>query len=195
MARTSVGDPLEKFRFKVQQYSTTVTQDVTIIHNLDTLVGFNTVQMPKLSTNKINYREGDNLLNVSSLSPGLSTTEDIILSRGVVAESWGWFYFWAKTIHSGQATDAAFNYNDPGNAFKPQTEVEYVRKDLVISMADRTGKTTKAWIIYNAFPVQFTPGSDLDASADDSKSIASLTLAYESFKELAVNSSTGIPIF
>ncbi len=42
----------------------------------------------------------------------------------------------------------------------------------------------KEWKLYNAFPIQFTAGSDLDAAADDSKSIASLTLAYDDFEEV-----------
>lgn len=195
MARTAASDPLEKFRFEVYILTSTddagnqVTDTETATLDPGTAIGFATVQLPKLTTNKITYREGDNLVNVSSLSPGLSSTEDISLTKGITKGK-STLYDWASSIHSGGDTTADFNYID-GN--KAATEPDINRKHLRIVMKDRTGKWAKVWDIYNAFPVQFTPGSDLDASADDAKSIESLTIAYESFVEKTVNTDgTGV---
>lgn len=195
MARTASSDPLEKFRFEVYLLTSTdasgtqVTDTETLPLDPTTAIGFATVQLPKLITNKITYREGDNLVNVSALSPGLSSTEDISFTKGVTKGKSA-LYDWASSIHSGGDTTADFNYID-GN--KTATEPDINRKHLRIVMKDRTGKWAKVWDIFNAFPVQFTPGSDLDASADDTKSIESLTVAYESFVEKQVNpQGTGV---
>jgi len=205
MARAASSDPLEKFRFRV--YSLTASEDnqeegkildsnnneITVSISQADAIGFSTVQLPKLTTNKISYREGDNFINVSSLSPGLSSTEDITFSKGVAkndSTNFSWFYQWASSVHIGTDTTSDFNYID-GN--KSATENALSRRHLRIVMLDRTGKWAKVWDVYNAFPVQFTPGSDLDASADDGKSIESLTIAYESFKEQKVNAAgTGV---
>lgn len=219
MARTSASDPLEKYRFAVYALSTANQDTETEIVNKDgkdvitaitltgtALGGFTTVQLPKITTNKMTYREGDNLINVSALSPGLSSTEDIVLTKGLIAGpvttgtgdtttttfSYTYFYQWASSIHGGGDTTSDFNYKDSQDksGIKENT---FDRRHLRIVMKDRTGNWARVWDIFNAFPVQFTPGSDLDAMGDDAKSIESLTIAYESFVEREVNADkTGV---
>ena len=58
-------------------------------------------------------------------------------------------------------------------------------------MLDREGNIARQWIAYNAFPTAFNPGSDLNASEDGEKSLESLTLGYEDFKEIQVGSPDG----
>lgn len=206
MARVATSDPLEKFRFTVYELDTAASNEQSITNlagetvttstapTTANLAGFTTAQLPKTTTSKITYREGDNLNNLSSLSPGLSSTEDIVLTKGIISrlsatgEETGdhsWFYIWASSITIHGATDSDFNFKD---GTKTSSVPDLTRKDLLMLMKDRTGRTARAWKIYNAFPVQFTPGSDLDASADDSKSVESLTLAYESFEEVSIAS-------
>lgn len=203
MARVATSDPLEKFRFTIYELSTVDnTESITNIAGeaitsstaptQTNLAGFTTAQLPKTTTSKITYREGDNLNNLSSLSPGLSSTEDIVLTKGLVSRLSGdgadtgnssWFYIWASSVTIHGTTDSEFNFKDGSKA---SSVSDLTRKNLLMLMKDRTGRTARAWKIYNAFPVQFTPGSDLDASADDSKSVESLTLAYESFEEVSI---------
>lgn len=199
MARSSTNDPLEKFRFEIYfLISSNDLEEGVEIKDKDgkvldkgtvtqgTALGFMSVQMPKITTNKISYREGDNLINVSSLSPGLSSTEDIALTKGIIkGPASSLFYTWASSIHGGGDTTADFNYLDTQDK-SSITENVFQRKHIRIVMKDRTGKPARAWDVYNAFPVQFTPGSDLDATADDAKAIESLTIAYESFNERTV---------
>lgn len=201
MARAANKDPLEKFRFTLYELNTaedTITNIAGESISSSTtptkadLAGFATAQLPKTTTSKITYREGDNLTNLSSLSPGLSTTEDIVLTKGLISRltesttdsgNFSWFYTWASSVTIHGATDSEFNFKDGS---KVTAVSDLTRKNLLMLMKDRTGKTARAWKIYNAFPVQFTPGSDLDASADDAKSVESLTIAYESFEEVSI---------
>lgn len=170
MARTSSKDPLDKFRFKV-----TILSAATGVTGVS---GFATVQLPKRTTSKISYREGIDQ-DIQFNSAGISTMEDIVLTKGITTGS-SFFYDWVKTVHKATA-------GNPNTAYEPADATldrNSYRCDLQIEMLNRQGVAQKTWKVYNAFPVQFTPGSDLDASADDSKSIASLTLAYDDFEEV-----------
>lgn len=192
MARLASADPLEKFRFQVEiMASATTTVGGATTTGFSTLrAGFKEVQMPKRSTNKILYR--DSLAPETHLiSPGLSSTEDIILSRGLVGtESFG-FYRWASESHQGGPTDAVFNTA----SLTAPAQLNYkdnMRKDLRITMFDRGGSAARQWMVYNAFVVNFAPGSDLNSTEDSEKAMESLTLAYEDFVEVSVGTTTPI---
>jgi len=164
MARTSSKDVLDKFRFKV-------TVEGTVI-------GFQTCQLPKRTTSKIIYREGIDT-DIQFNSAGISTMEDITLSKGVISSA-SPFYNWIRQVHSPDTAGEPGGVYTTGNG---QPDRNVYRKQITIEMLNRQGTTQKKWIVYNAFPIQYTPGSDLDASADDAKAIASLTLAYDDFRE------------
>jgi len=191
MARSSIKDTLEKFRFGMAwgAIPTTTTQVAggtpTSIINLSALgkAGFHDMQLPKRTTNKIMYREGNDP-DISSISAGLSTMEDIVLSRGVLASESAFkeMYAWAQLVHSSNDTTSALGYNL--NKTKLATGNEAYRKDVWIWMYTRTGTIAKAWKLFNAFPVSFVPGSDLNASEDGEKSLEQLTLTYEDFMEV-----------
>lgn len=169
MARTSDKDVLDKFRFKV-----TFTAGTPAL----TVAGFQSCQMPKRTTSKITYREGIDT-DIQFNSAGISTMEDIVLAKGLTTRAGRDFYTWIKQVH--KPTSAG----EPGVPYVvADADRNNYRKELQIDMLNRTGTVVKTWKIYNAFPVQFTPGSDLDASADDSKSISSLTLTYDDFEEV-----------
>lgn len=56
------------------------------------------------------------------------------------------------------------------------------RKDVKIEHVNRAGQVEVVYFLYNAFPIEYKPASDFDASADDGVSIETITLAYESFE-------------
>jgi phage tail-like protein len=180
MARTAENDPLEKFRFQV---TLTLPGGMTQLR-----AGFHDIQMPKRATSKINYREGDHP-DIHMLSAGLSTMEDVVMARGLLkkeamsgAGSADDFYKWMSKVHAptsavnsiGQATAAS-----PG----PSGSADY-RGQMTITMLDRSGASSRKWELYNCWPTNFVPGSDLNAGEDGEKSIESMTIAYEDFKEV-----------
>lgn len=184
MGRSASTDPLEKFRFLVQ---------FTIPNGTETgatpvRTGFHDVQMPKRSTNKIAYREGQNQ-DISTQSAGLSTFEDIVLSQGVLATiqpGGDELYTWIKAVHppskgingvAGAGLSAASSADYGKNNY---------RVEVLIQMLDRQGAIVRAWQVYNAWPTNFVPGSDLNAAEDGDKSMQSLTLCYEDFQEMKV---------
>lgn len=192
MARSSANDPLEKFRFSLS-WSNDANSESTALSR----AGFHDVQLPKRSTTKITYREGIDP-DISALSAGLSSMEDVTLSRGLLSyESTSEskeFYKWMSSVHNPQAAGVPLKtaVGTVGSGG------EKYRKDVTISMYDRTGKVARAWQLVNAFPIQFTPGADLNASEDGDKSLESLTLAYEDFIELkiangAIETTTSTP--
>lgn len=213
MARTSTADPLEKFRFQVYSltgdtivYSTAgSTSTVTITDPNGNAItpksglfpitaGFHDCQVPKHTTTRGVYREGNFSTN-NTVFPGLTNMEDIVLSRGVIAVASGagtnspaassQFYIWASSVYAPHdstnlqpATLAKSYINSSSSSF---------RQDLAIMMFDRTGTAAKGWFVYNAWPTHFAPGSDLNAGEDGEKSMEALTLAYEDFVEINSN--------
>jgi len=191
MARSALRDPLEKFRFSVDIIVGEFTLNLDAITADPTIpaikkpimmrAGFHDVQMPKRATNKIIYREG-NSPEISSISPGLSSTEDIVLSRGLVSENSTGFHKWASQSHKGDDTTSSLAMDIDHSL---SAEDENLRHDVIINMLDRTGKIARRWFISNAFVVNFIPGSDLNSSEDGEKSLESITLAYEDFYEIS----------
>lgn len=190
MARLSSADPLEKFRFRVDILMSAGEAGVSTPVSMR--AGFKEVQMPKRSTNKILYRDSLSP-EIHMISPGLSNTEDITLSRGLIADESGGFYAWASQSHKGGPTDAAFS-NPLLTAPEQLDYKNTMRKDLTISMLNRQGVVARAWRVYNAFVVNFVPASDLNASEDSEKSVETITVAYEDFEELNPDAITPIPI-
>lgn len=183
MARSANTDPLEKFRFLVDF---TLPDGTTPVRT-----GFHDIQMPKRSTNKIAYREGQNV-DINTQSAGLSTFEDIVLSNGVLPG--GVFaddlYKWMSAIHkpstgiAGYATSA-----DSASAPAANRGSNAYRTTVTIKMLDRQGTIVKVWQVHQAWPTNFVPGSDLNAAEDGDKAMQSLTLCYEDFQEMAVTSA------
>lgn len=173
MARPAANDPLEKFRFLV---------DFEGIGR----AGFHDVQMPKRTTTKGTYREGTDK-DINQLFAGLSTMEDIVMSRGMVsmdAAHASDFYKWVALVH------APSSGNDRPNARPAGSASNDYKKEVTIKMLNRDGTLARVWKLYNAFPVNYVPGSDLNAGEDGEKSMETLTLAYEDFQELSPADST-----
>jgi len=197
MARSGKVDPLEKFRFKV----TVVSIDLSIESAVTTIAGlvsnpnndikkrlailsragFNKISpLPKATVKTITYRE--NLDNLRSIKvPGLVTYNDITLSRGATEDNRD-LYDWYRLVNDEIALISVANeLSKDNNATVKQTDV--FRKDVVIEVLNREGKAIKAWYLFNAWPTSYTPGSSLDAAAEE-KLVEELSLTYESFIEL-----------
>lgn len=182
MARSAIVDPLEKFRFAVSWTAGNGSEASALVR-----LGFHDIQMPKRTTTKGTYREGIDP-DISQLFAGLSSMDDITLSRGVIVEDQNdEFYKWASAVHNptaghvGREALAARASNAAANEY---------RKDLTIQMLGRDGTVAREWKLYQAFPVNFTPGSDLNASEDGEKSVEALTIGFEDFQEIALGGST-----
>lgn len=187
MARSATVDPLEKFRFRLTWSQTGDGSEPSALAR----AGFHDIQMPKRSTTKGTYREGTDR-DIPQLFAGLSSMEDIVLSRGVISldsETQSDLYAWMSSVHSpsggnnrpGATADGTRPAGAAANAY---------RKDVTIEMLDREGVTVRAWRCYQAWPMNFVPGSDLNAAEDGEKSLEQLTLAYEDFQELKVDGGT-----
>lgn len=179
MARSTTLDPLDKYRFAVIWHVAADNQD-----QANTRLAFMTCQAPKRTTTKITYREGIDS-DIHYNSAGLSVMEDITLTRGMIVQTDDDFTKWAKAVHN--PTVKKGEVGSPSNSDAQKTIYDQYRHNVEIRMFHRSGKIAKAWMLYQAFPVSFVGGSDLDAMSDDTKAIESITLAYDDFVELVVS--------
>lgn len=182
MARSSTVDPLEKFRFRILWSSDGESEGTALSR-----AGFHDVQMPKRSTTKISYREGLDP-DINQLAPGLSTMEDVVMSRGVIIDDANnEFYKWMSAVHN--PTSGHVGRNALAGRASDAAAAEY-RKDVTIQMLDREGNVARQWTLYQAWPSNFVAGSDLNAGEDGEKSMESVTLSYEDFREELPGSAT-----
>ena len=186
MARSSTTDALEKFRFLVTFSS---AEDGSNPAALDR-AGFFECGMPKRTTSKIEYREGNDP-DIFSLSAGLSKMEDITLTRGVIARATDGaasaLYTWITSVHTPQAGGMSGYAGGTVKRAGAGTEgyaAELYRKDVTIKVLDRSGNVARQYKLAQAFVVNYVPGSDLNAGEDGDKMLESVTLAYEDFVEV-----------
>lgn len=191
MARSSKSDPVEKFRFRV----TVLSIDLSITGAVDALAnigssqhaglklisraGFSKVSTPKATINEISYRE--NIDNTRFIKvPGLAKYEPVSLSRGVTTNRN--LYDWYRLVNEEIALLATAQELSKDTQFSV-SQSDNFRKDVIIEVLDREGKPVKAWYLFNAWPISYSPGNDLDASSEE-KLVEELTLTYEFFLEL-----------
>jgi phage tail-like protein len=136
--------------------------------------------MPKRATTAIAYREGIDP-DINSQSAGLSSMEDVVMSRGVIiTDANDELYKWMSAIHN---PSTGLVGREALSARPANTGANKYRKDVTIQMLDREGNVARQWTLYNAWPSNFVPGSDLNAGEDGDKSLEQLTLKYEDFRE------------
>lgn len=175
MARSSVVDPMEKFRFAISWSSDGDSEGTALVR-----LGFHDMQMPKRATTKIAYREGIDP-DINQLAPGLSSMEDVVMSRGVIIEDANdEFYKWMSAVHNPTAGHVG---REALSARPANSAANNYRKDVTVQMLDREGNVARQWTLYQAWPSNFVPASDLNAGEDGDKALESLTLSYEDFKE------------
>lgn len=195
MARSSKLDPVEKFRFRVTVISVdlSLTALADVVGNFGnnnfgtiTRAGFSQVQLPKLGVNAIKYRENIDAARFQK-SAGLVTYDPITLSRGVTKNRD--LYDWYRIVNDEMALLATAQELSQDSRLSPAQSPRY-RKDVIIEVLGRANGIgnesdelpVRGWFLFNAFPVAYKGGNDLDSMIDD-KLIEELTLDYEFFVE------------
>lgn len=183
MARSSLQDPLDKFRWTVQ------------IDGFSKL-GFSVCSTPGYKITSHKYAEGGAHLSPRQIIDSIDY-EPVTLSRGVTSDTS--FDKWASGFFDLVTNNAALNESSEffgisvppvvanlgfaGPAIVKSNNAypfEY-RRTVKIEHINRLGVVEKVYTLYGAFPVEYKPASDFDASSDDEVSIETLVLGYESF--------------
>jgi phage tail-like protein len=118
-----------------------------------TRAGFKSCSGLEISQQAGTYREGTDKSLIMRKIPGLVSTADITLSRGVTNDSELWK--WRKTVANGVVD----------------------RRNMSIILIDDTGKDVIRWNLRNCWPLKWT-GPSLDATADQ-LAIETLEIAHE----------------
>lgn len=183
MARSSLRDPLDKFRWSVQ---------------IDgfTKLGFEACQVPghKLTTNK--YPEGGSHLNPRTIVDG-NEFKQVTLAVGVTTDTS--FAKWASGPFDLVQNNAAHNQSNEAFGIPIPPAVQQLgfggpalvksansypftyRRKVVIEHINRLGVTEVTYTLYNAFVIEYEPASDFNAKEDDDVSIAKLVLGYDGY--------------
>jgi len=208
MARSSVNEPVERFRFQVTFFGLTANRIIGGTANVSQVVagtdtgtpefdnpfrdhlkddnaisaGFTSITPPRFTVNEINYRENIDMLRTTK-QPGLITYEPVTLKRGVTKNKQ--LYNWYKKVHND-----AYSFNSANEILADQNIVPVFpvkfRKEMLISSIDREGKGIRHWLCLNAFPVSYKGADNFDAS-DEGKLIEEMVITYEACVELIGN--------
>lgn len=182
MARTSSADALDKFRFQVAFFDLEVGLLLIEpqINDSAFTAGFSEVTPPTANIKERLYRENISPVTYTKAA-GLVTYEPVTLRKGKVSGNRA-FYVWQDRI-----TNAAANLSPLSTAAANANAVPIYtpayRKDVVITAINRAGEVEKAWFLFNTFPIKYSGGDSLTASADE-KLVEELTITYENFVEL-----------
>lgn len=180
MARSASRDVYDKFRFKVVFFDFSGTTSITF--NEDNFIsgGFSEVLLPKATIGERTYRENIDPLRVTK-APGITSYEPVTFRRGKVGDN-RQLYNWYSLVNNEAAYLSPINTILADQNFIPVYSSEY-RREISIQLLDRQGVTKRAWILFNAFPISYKGGDDLNSSAED-KLLEELVVSYETFIEL-----------
>lgn len=186
MARSALRDPLDKYRWSV---------------SIDgfSKMGFHETSTPGYTLTTRKYKEGGAHLTPRKVIDSVDLKQ-VKLTRGATNDTS--FNKWAtgfmdvvtnnSTFNDASnvptsspiTTAASLNGAAPIQSFAGTAGSAGYRKDVKIEHVNRTGTVEVIYMLYNAFPVEYSPASDFGALSDDGVSIESITLEYESFEVL-----------
>lgn len=172
MARSSIKDPLDKFRYSVV---------------IDGFIraGFSSCETPSFSLNTQKYAEGGNHLWPKNIIDSIDY-KPIALQRGVTSNmdfnDWATQFFDVTRQQAESELVIDEKTQLPTRKFISHKEQTNYRKDIIIEHRDRAGRVIKSYKLYNAFPIEFKPASDFSADGDDLISMERLVLSYEAFE-------------
>lgn len=160
MARPQASDYMQGFRFHVR----TSDGKVEYVDSTRGEAGFNSVTLPELSTESVEYREGH--MTYTEKMPGVPTVGQVSLQRGVTKADSA-FWNWIQDCVQGR---------------------EY-RTTLTVYHWPRDGKTkgigdlskARQYVCYEAFASRCKPGGDLEGTSGD-VSMAELDVEIEYFE-------------
>lgn len=179
MARAKDSDYLHSMRFFVKTVDGDSFDAFTATWE-GAQAGFSACTTPELSTEAVEYREGNYIY--TRKFPGLPTTADITLSRGVTRVDTD-FYNWMLQAVEGSTTDryrADLVIQHFGRSTLPGANLAAGPQTTI----DTSGTPDKQYLVFEAFPIRAKVAADLDATASD-VSIAEMDVAYENFQMIA----------
>jgi len=154
IARSSVSDYFQNFRFHIV--------DTAGVGGFDIAAGFTKITIPNLSLDAVDYREG--VFIYTQKQPGIPKIGDCELTKGVAKKDSDFFKWIQKPINGGQ------NYRSDLVIMEYQIDDEF----------GINGTPSRTISLFNAFPIDFKPASDLDASQNDI-AVTTLKLSLEEF--------------
>lgn len=190
MARSSLAEPLDKYRWKV------------IIDGF-TRAGFVRCNTPSFRMSNHSYPEGGAHLNPRQIMNSIEYPP-VTFERGVTPDTS--FNKWATGLfdviqdndgldtgsEAGEFVENTFGADvgsfiqragltgpTPIPAFNNKGEY---RKTVTIKHTNRAGQTIVEYILYGAWVSTYKPASDFDSSDDEGFSIESITLSYDGFE-------------
>jgi hypothetical protein len=195
MARSSLRDPLSKLAWSMS------------IPGFSR-VAFSSCQMPALEITTKEYEEGGQHWAPKNI-PDKFSYKPIVLARGVTNDPS--FNKWATGVVDLYTSGNSQKNSEPTLLSNPlaaiadfatsavsggapsmravpsgidasEASTAQYRKDIRIDHLNRAGQVEVSYFIYGAYPIRYQPGSDFDAMGDDTLSIETLTLGYDSFE-------------
>jgi phage tail-like protein len=195
MARTSSNDPLDKFRFLVTIEPPSNSNNDP--NQLWTRAGFVSCSTPAYNISTKKYAEGGNHLNPLKIIDSIEY-KPVTLVRGVTNDTsfTKWATGFIDLVQQNAAMAAADSAEtllkltqaalDKGASLVPSNSQDLntysYRRTVKIYHLDRQGQTQVMYVLYNAFPIEYKPASDFDATTDDGMSMETLVLDYEGFE-------------
>lgn len=181
MARAASSDYLHSMRFHVTTNFSDTNLNIDNSGTANVPAGFMSVTTPEATTEAVEYREGT--YNYPKKFPGNTTVSDCTLQKGVVP-NYSIFWAWLRIVIEGEGdyrcdmTIKHFNRS----VLKNQALTGTNKASVGSSMAtfDPSGKATREYVLYQAFPTRHKVAADLDASSSDI-SIMELDVVYEHF--------------
>ena len=140
-------DPIQNFRFRVEIDS--ITQ-----------AGFMEVEMPEMTVDVIEYREGTDPKHVRKLS-GMTKYSNITLKQGITDDME--LFNWIKSVAEEGASAN--------------------RKNMGLVLIDEAGNDRMRWVFEEAWPVKYKV-ADLNSKGNE-VAIEILEIAFESFKRIS----------
>jgi phage tail-like protein len=189
MARSTISDPLEKWRFtltvlNISASPAALIQDLTATAFLR--AGFKSIKLPKKSTKKLFYRESGDPEQMR-IQPGLTSYSDCVCTRGSTENED--FYRWSILVKGDSQFQSIMaevgGQLGVNQQQAPVANAQDYRKDIIINNIDRNGRIRKSWHLFNCWITDFDPG-DLDAHAEE-QLIESMVICCETMAEVSAD--------
>lgn len=177
MPRAQATDPLHNFRFHCRATPVDGLGDdplqpggsgVGFVVTDTAEAGFQAASTPEYTVEAAEYREG--LRTYTAKFPGIPTTNDVTLSRGVARFDTS-FFRWITAAIEGR------EYRSDVTYFHAQRDG---RSHPFNAREDFSNSRSKRYILRNAFPIRVKIAGDGDASTSD-VSLSEMDIAYENF--------------
>jgi phage tail-like protein len=140
-SKTRRRDPYKNFRFRVKFGATT-----EYVAGISKVTGF------KRTTEVVKHRSGGDLASSFKL-PGRTEYDAITLEKGVTAD---------KTFE--QWVNKVWSFRNAATGL--ETSLKDFRQNLTVDVFNEAGQKVLSYQIFNAWPSEFQPVSDLDANAN-----------------------------